>query len=98
MPTSNLRLSWLRSSAVSGHASTGVVNDDKMLASGADVGSDRRRYSGVVGGVMEDQLLRSDRRAHRADDKGDCKKTPVCKQRISTLRIRPLHPDCQEVL
>jgi hypothetical protein len=48
------------------------------------------------GCVVQDQYLRSGRRARRADDKGDCKNKPVSKQRKSTLRARPLHPDCQD--
>ena len=48
------------------------------------------------GCVVQDQFLRNGRRARRADDKGDCKNKPVSKQRISTNRARPLHPDCNE--
>ena len=54
------------------------------------------RIIAAKGCVVQDQFLRSGRRARRADDKGDCKNKPVSKQRISTLRARPLHPDCQE--
>ena len=54
------------------------------------------RIIAAKGCVVQDQFLRSGRRARRADDKGDCKNKPVSKQRISTLHARPLHPDCQE--
>jgi hypothetical protein len=54
------------------------------------------RIIAAKGCVVQDQFLRSGRRARRADDKGDCKNKPVSKQRISTLRARPLHPDCQD--
>ena len=50
------------------------------------------------GCVVQDQHLRSGRRARCADDKGDCKSKPARKQRKSTVRERPLHPDCQAEL
>ena len=47
-----------------------------------------KKIIAAKGCVVQDQYLRSDLRARRADDKGNCKSKPVSKQRKST-------PDCQ---
>jgi hypothetical protein len=46
------------------------------------------------GCVVEDEFLRSGRRYLRSDEKSMCKNKPRARQRISTLKSRPVHPDC----
>jgi hypothetical protein len=53
-----------------------------------------RRIIEAKGCVVQDQFLRSGRRARRSDGNGDLKNKLCSKQRISTNLSRPLHPDC----
>lgn len=52
------------------------------------------------GCVVPDLLLRSGRRGAEVYEKrkggGNCVNKPISKQRIDTLRFKPVHPDCIE--